>query len=100
MSKVKSSEEAMIPGDKNMQAKGRPDKKQPSVASESAGIMSAPKDSGEHGMGGVHKGSDSHLGNSGMSAAVKQLNMETERGGHIPSVGGHSAGMHSGRRDE
>lgn len=97
MSKVKSAEEASIPGMKEAQAKGSPEKSSPSVASTLPGGMKAPKDSGEHGMGGVHKGGDAHLGHSGMSHARAQLEMETERGAHCADVGGHKMHGHSGR---
>lgn len=97
MSKAKSSEEARIPGEKAAQASGRPDKHEPGLKNETSGVMKAPKDSGEHGMGGVHKGGDSHLGHSGMSHARAQLEMETERGAHCAEVGGHKMPEHSGR---
>lgn len=97
MSKVKSKEEAMIPADKDSQAKGHPDKKEYSVKSEISDVMKAPKDSGEKHMGGVHKGGDSHIGNSGMGAARAHLERETERGVHSAMVGGHDCGSHSGK---
>lgn len=97
MSKAKSAEEAMMPAREMMQAKGSPEKSQPSVKSTLPGGMKAPKDSGEHGMGGVHKGGDAHLGHAGMSHARAQLEMETERGAHVADVGGHKMHEHSGR---
>lgn len=97
MSKAKSAEEGMIPSMANAQASGRPDKKEPGVGSELTDIMHAPKDSGEHSMGGVHKGGDAHLGHAGLSHARAQLEMETERGSHVASVGGHAMHEHSGR---
>lgn len=75
-------------------ASGHPMKRPLSVESELPEGMRKPEAAGEQGMGGVHKGSasggnDGHLGNSNMGAAVKQLNYETERHEHAPSVGGH-----------
>lgn len=96
MSSAKSSEEAGIPAMKEAQAKGHPDKTQPSVASTMPEGMKAPKAEGEHGMGGVHKGNDGHIGNAGMGAAVAHLNRETERGAHAATVAGEKMHGHSG----
>lgn len=89
MSKAKSHEEAELPMQRMEQASGSPERSPPSVESTLPEGMKRPSAEGEMSMGGVHKGSDSHMGNSGMSAAVNQLNYETERGGHAPGVGGH-----------
>lgn len=64
-------------------------KTQPGVEDTLPPGMKKPEAEGEMHMGGVHKGDksgegDKHLGNSSMSAAVKQLNYETERGEHCP----------------
>lgn len=101
MSKAKSAEEAMLPMDRMDQAKGSPDMKQYSVESTLPEGMKNPSAPGEQAMGGVCKGmsgggeQNSHMGNSDMGSAIKQLNYETERGSHAPSVAGDkSAGMH------
>lgn len=104
MSKAKSSEEeAMIPMEKDKQAKGMPEKSQPSVKSTLPEGMKAPKAPGEEGMAGVKKGSvgggnDSHLNHTSMSHATAHLERETERGAHTATVGGHKMHEHSGRK--
>lgn len=98
-----SADNAMMARDEEMREKGSPDKAPYSVESTMPPGMVKPVAPGEQGMGGIHKsdvagGSDSHLGNSSMSAATAQLRYETERGEHAPEVGGHrDAGMqHTG----
>lgn len=101
MSKAKSKEEGMIPAEKNVQAKGTPEKKAPSVKSTMPEGMKAPKESGENRMGGTHKGSDAeanHMGHAGMGHAVRHLERETERGAHCPTVAGMAMPEHSGRK--
>lgn len=95
MSEAKSKTEKMIPAEKEMQAKGHPEKKAPSVKSELPGGMKAPKEMGENKMGGDHKGS--HMGHDSMGHAARHLERETERGAHSPSVAGHDCSGHSGR---
>lgn len=99
MSKAKSMEEARIPMEKEEQAKGRPDKAPLSVKSTLPGGMKDPVDSGEHGMGGVHKGGDesTHIGHASMAHARRHLEKETERGAHVAEVAGHMMHEHSGR---
>ena len=89
MSKAKSAEEAAIPGDRMEQAKGSPDMKPYPVSSTLPEGMPMPSSEGEQAMGGVHK--SGHMGNDSMGAAVRQLNYETERGAHAPSVAGDAA---------
>lgn len=101
MSKAKSSEEAGIPAEKEKQAKGSPEKKQPSVKSTLPEGLKAPKDPGEKHMGGVKKGSDAeamHMGHAGMGHAVRHLERETERGEHVAHVAGEAMHGHSGRK--
>lgn len=99
MSKAKSMDEAMIPMEKEKQAKGNPEKAQPSVKSTLPQGMKAPEAAGEKGMGGVHKGGDesTHIGHASMGHARRHLEMETERGEHAAEVGGHMMHEHSGR---
>lgn len=98
MSKAKSMDEAKIPMEKEDQARGRPEKAQPSVTSTLPEGMKNPMNTGEHGMGGVHKGDEStHIGHASMSHARRHLEMETERGAHVAEVAGHMMHEHSGR---
>ena len=96
MSKAKSAAEAAIPREKEEQASGRPDKKELSVKSTLAEGEHAPKDTGEHGMGGVHK-SGGHIGHDSMGHAARHLERETERGEHVARVAGEAIHEHSGR---
>lgn len=94
-----SKETAMAVHEREALSHGSPTKHEPGLDNETSDVMKPPHDAGEHKMGGVHKGSDAHIGNSGMGHAVKQLEYETERGGHAPAVGGHKGAghQHSGK---
>lgn len=73
---------------RDKQADGNPDKSMPGIKDTLPPGMSAPSAPGEAHMGGVHKGNDAHIGNSGMGSAVSLLNEQTERGLHAATVAG------------
>ena len=97
MSKAKSAAENAIPKEKEARASGRPEKKPLGVKSELVEGQRVPKDAGEHRMGGVHKGGDSHIGHDTMGHAARHLERETERGEHVAHVAGEAIHEHSGR---
>jgi hypothetical protein len=89
-----SADNEMGPMEEMKRAHGTPNKAPLGVESTLPEGMKDPVNEGEHAMGGVHKGMGSgaeqntHMGNSSMGAAVRQLEYETERNEHAPDVAG------------
>ena len=107
MSKPKTAEEAKILSEKENSFTGKRDVHEYSVKEELPSGMRTPidKEDAPSKMDGIHKGgpgngSDSHMSNSGMTAARAHLERETERKTHMPKVGGYTAAQHSGHTAE
>lgn len=86
-----SAAEAKAVSEKAMTAKGTPNKKELSVASELPEDMKKPKAPGDS--------NAMMAGDGGMKRAREHLEHQTERGKHSPTVGGHKVTSHSGGYD-